>query len=156
NAILIVEFAKYREEEGDDRVTAILEACRVRLRPVLMTSAAFIMGVLPLVFSSGAGFEIRRAMGIAVFAGMLGVTTFGLVFTPVFFTFIGGLVTRMRPRKIMVPATAAMLALLFVVPVHADQWWKQFEDPVLDPLEADAREANHDVRIAVARYDQAR
>ncbi|HEX9501863.1 MAG TPA: multidrug efflux RND transporter permease subunit, partial [Thermoanaerobaculia bacterium] len=72
NAILIVEFAKHREEQGDDRVTAILEACRVRLRPVLMTSVAFIMGVLPLVFSTGAGFEIRRAMGIAVFAGMLG------------------------------------------------------------------------------------
>ena len=85
NAILIVEFAKQREEDGDSRVEAILEACRVRLRPVLMTSIAFIMGVVPLVFSSGAGSEIRQAMGIAVFAGMLGVTFFGLFLTPVFY-----------------------------------------------------------------------
>src|SRR6266699_1529837 len=102
NAILIVEFAKHREEQGADRVTAILEACRVRLRPVLMTSAAFIMGVLPLVFSTGAGFEIRRAMGIAVFAGMLGVTTFGLFLTPVFFTFIGNAVARFSKRGVLV------------------------------------------------------
>lgn len=81
------------------RVQAILEACRVRLRPVLMTSIAFIMGVLPLVFSSGAGFEIRRAMGVAVFAGMLGVTSFGLFLTPVFYTFIGRVVERLRGRR---------------------------------------------------------
>jgi multidrug efflux pump len=73
----------------------VLEACRIRLRPILMTSLAFIMGVLPLVFSSGAGFEIRRAMGIAVFAGMLGVTLFGLFLTPVFYTSIGRLVGRL-------------------------------------------------------------
>ena len=172
NAILIVEFAKYREESGDDRITAILEACRVRLRPVLMTSAAFIMGVLPLVFASGAGFEIRRAMGIAVFAGMLGVTSFGLFLTPLFFTFIGNLLERLKPRKLAIPATATLLALLIVVPAHGERasrpqspgvspgdknaWWHQFEDPVLDQLEAEARDANHDVRIAVARYDQAR
>ncbi len=158
NAILIVEFAKYREEQGDDRVTAILEACRVRLRPVLMTSAAFVMGVLPLVFASGAGFEIRRAMGIAIFAGMLGVTSFGLFLTPLFFTFIGNLVERLRPRKLAMAATAAVLALFIVVPLHAGQaqWWSQFEDPVLNQLEAQARDANHDVRIAIARYDQAR
>jgi multidrug efflux pump len=89
NAILIVEFAKQREEEGADHVTAILDACRIRLRPVLMTSVAFIMGVVPLVFASGAGFEIRQAMGIAVFAGMLGVTAFGLFLTPVFYVVIG-------------------------------------------------------------------
>jgi multidrug efflux pump len=109
NAILIVEFAKQREEAGDDRVAAILEACRVRLRPVLMTSVAFIMGVLPLVFSSGAGAEIRQAMGIAVFAGMLGVTTFGLFLTPVFFVFVGRFVARLsqRPRPMAsTPATA--------------------------------------------------
>ena len=88
NAILIVEFAKQREEQGEDRVTAILDACRVRLRPVLMTSVAFIMGVVPLVFAHGAGFEIRRAMGVAVFAGMLGVTVFGLFLTPVFYTVV--------------------------------------------------------------------
>jgi multidrug efflux pump len=85
NAILIVEFARERELQGTSAREAILEACRVRLRPVLMTSLAFIMGVIPLVFSSGPGFEIRQAMGVAVFAGMLGVTLFGLFLTPVFY-----------------------------------------------------------------------
>ena len=94
NAILIVEFARQREREGVALADAILEACRVRLRPVLMTSVAFIMGVVPLVFSSGAGFEIRQAMGIAVFAGMLGVTVFGLFLTPVFYVVVGRLVAR--------------------------------------------------------------
>jgi multidrug efflux pump len=94
NAILIVEFAKEREADGVSHVEAVLEACRIRLRPILMTSLAFIMGVVPLVFSSGAGFEIRRAMGVAVFAGMLGVTLFGLFLTPVFYTLLGRLVDR--------------------------------------------------------------
>ena len=85
NAILIVEFAREREAEGDTVLHAVLEACRLRLRPILMTSIAFIMGVAPLVFSEGAGSEMRRAMGIAVFSGMLGVTLFGLVLTPVFY-----------------------------------------------------------------------
>ena len=103
NAILIVEFAKQREEEGLSARDAILEACHIRLRPILMTSMAFIMGVVPLVFSSGAGFEIRQAMGIAVFAGMLGVTLFGLFLTPVFYIVIGRLTrsparTRVDPR----------------------------------------------------------
>jgi multidrug efflux pump len=96
NAILIVEFAREREAEGVSHVEAVLEACRIRLRPILMTSLAFIMGVVPLVFSSGAGFEIRQAMGIAVFAGMLGVTLFGLFLTPVFYTVIGRLFDRVR------------------------------------------------------------
>jgi multidrug efflux pump len=99
NAILIVEFAKQREDEGEDRVGAILDACRVRLRPVLMTSVAFIMGVVPLVFATGAGFEIRRAMGVAVFAGMLGVTAFGLFLTPVFYTVVGHLAARAPARR---------------------------------------------------------
>ena len=87
NAILIVEFAKDKQEaDGVDAVTAVLEACRLRLRPILMTSIAFIMGVWPLVSSKGAGSEMRHAMGIAVFAGMIGVTVFGLLLTPVFFT----------------------------------------------------------------------
>jgi multidrug efflux pump len=94
NAILIVEFAKDREEAGVDRLQAILDACRVRLRPVLMTSVAFIMGVIPLVLSTGAGAEIRQAMGIAVFAGMLGVTTFGLFLTPVFFIYVSRFFSR--------------------------------------------------------------
>ncbi len=87
NAILIVEFAKDKQEESQlDPVAAVLEACRLRLRPILMTSIAFIMGVWPLVSSHGAGAEMRRAMGVAVFAGMIGVTCFGLLLTPVFFT----------------------------------------------------------------------
>jgi multidrug efflux pump len=94
NAILIVEFAKQREEEWESTLDAILAACRIRLRPILMTSMAFIMGVVPLVFSSGAGFEIRQAMGIAVFAGMLGVTLFGLFLTPVFYVVITKLTHR--------------------------------------------------------------
>jgi hydrophobe/amphiphile efflux-1 (HAE1) family protein len=87
NAILIVEFAKDKQaESGVDPVSAVLEACRLRLRPILMTSIAFIMGVWPLVSSHGAGSEMRHAMGVAVFAGMIGVTVFGLLLTPVFFT----------------------------------------------------------------------
>jgi multidrug efflux pump len=85
NAILIVEFARELQLRGWGVVDAALEACRLRLRPILMTSFAFIMGVLPLVFSSGAGAEMRHAMGVAVFSGMLGVTFFGLVLTPVFY-----------------------------------------------------------------------
>ena len=99
NAILIVEFARQREHEGADRRTAILDACRIRLRPVLMTSVAFIMGVVPLVFSSGAGAEMRQAMGIAVFAGMLGVTFFGLFLTPVFYIVVEGLAARVSKRQ---------------------------------------------------------
>jgi multidrug efflux pump len=96
NAILIVEFARELHLQGKSRVEAALEACRIRLRPILMTSFAFIMGVLPLVFSSGAGAEMRHAMGVAVFSGMLGVTFFGLVLTPVFYVVIQGLVERKR------------------------------------------------------------
>jgi hydrophobe/amphiphile efflux-1 (HAE1) family protein len=94
NAILIVEFARELHIQGKSRVEAALEACRIRLRPILMTSFAFIMGVLPLVFSSGAGAEMRHAMGVAVFSGMLGVTFFGLVLTPVFYVVLQGLVER--------------------------------------------------------------
>jgi gold/copper resistance efflux pump len=83
NAILIVEFARQREAEGASAREAILDACRLRLRPVLMTSLAFIMGVVPLAMATGAGAEMRQAMGVAVFAGMLGVTVFGLFLTPV-------------------------------------------------------------------------
>ena len=88
NAILIVEFARELEKQGRSIVDAALEACRLRLRPILMTSFAFIMGVVPLVFASGAGSEVRQVMGITVFAGMLGVTFFGLFFTPVFYVLI--------------------------------------------------------------------
>ncbi len=88
NAILIVEFAKMRREAGEDRVQAALDACTLRLRPIVMTSLAFILGVVPLILSAGAGAEMRRTLGITVFSGMLGVTIFGLVLTPVFFVVI--------------------------------------------------------------------
>ncbi len=94
NAILIVEFARELHLQGRSAVDAALEAARIRLRPILMTSLAFIMGVLPLVFSSGAGAEMRHAMGVAVFSGMLGVTFFGLVLTPVFYVVLQRLLER--------------------------------------------------------------
>jgi multidrug efflux pump len=99
NAILIVEFAKDKQQEGLGPLAAVLEACRLRLRPILMTSFAFIMGVVPLVFSSGAGAEMRHAMGVAVFSGMLGVTFFGLLLTPVFYVLIRNFVERGEARK---------------------------------------------------------
>jgi HAE1 family hydrophobic/amphiphilic exporter-1 len=88
NAILIVEFAKQAEERGSDRWDAAVEAARTRLRPILMTSFAFILGVVPLVLATGAGAEMRQALGTAVFFGMLGVTLFGLLFTPVFYVLV--------------------------------------------------------------------
>ncbi len=99
NAILIVEFARDLEHQGRSIVEAALEACHLRLRPILMTSIAFIMGVLPLVFSSGAGSEMRHAMGVAVFAGMLGVTLFGLFLTPVFYVLLRTLAVRLERRR---------------------------------------------------------
>ena len=109
NSILIVEFARQRENEGVPRRAAIVEACRVRLRPVLMTSLAFIMGVVPLVLATGPGAEVRRAMGVAVFAGMLGVTLFGLVLTPVFYVVVQGLAAKLSRRKRAdVPREAAL------------------------------------------------
>jgi multidrug efflux pump len=85
NAILIVEFAKQSQDAGVPRREATIEACRLRLRPILMTSFAFIFGVLPLVIAEGAGAEMRRSLGTAVFSGMLGVTAFGIFLTPVFY-----------------------------------------------------------------------
>lgn len=91
NAILIVEFARDLERAGRGTLEAAVEACHLRLRPILMTSFAFIAGVLPLVFASGAGSEVRHVMGVTVFFGMLGVTFFGLFFTPVFYVAIRNL-----------------------------------------------------------------
>lgn len=96
NAILIVEFARELEHQGRDIVTAAIEASRLRLRPIVMTSVAFIAGVTPLVFSSGAGAEVRQATGITVFAGMIGVTVFGLFLTPVFYVALRKLAERMK------------------------------------------------------------
>ncbi len=94
NAILIVEFARDLERQGHDRYHAALEAAKIRLRPILMTSFAFIMGVVPLILAAGAGAEMRRVMGIAVFSGMLGVTFLGLLFTPLFYVLVRGIATR--------------------------------------------------------------
>jgi multidrug efflux pump len=99
NAILIVEFARELEDNGRTIVEAALEACRLRLRPIIMTSIAFIMGVLPLVFSHGPGSEMRHAMGVAVFGGMLGVTFFGLFLTPVFYVLLRMLAKRFAKAK---------------------------------------------------------
>jgi multidrug efflux pump len=107
NAILIVEFARDAEVHGASTLRAILKAAHLRLRPILMTSFAFIMGVIPLVLSSGAGAEMRHAMGVAVFSGMLGVTLFGLVLTPVFYY----LVRRLRRRDARSAAAPALNAV---------------------------------------------
>jgi multidrug efflux pump len=107
NAILIVEFAREKQlQEGMNRVDAVLEACRLRLRPILMTSLAFTMGVIPLVLSTGAGSEMRRAIGVAVFFGMLGVTAFGLVLTPVFYVVVQRFVEGREIKKS--PANAGL------------------------------------------------
>jgi multidrug efflux pump len=99
NAILIVEFARELEQQGRGIVEAAVEACRLRLRPILMTSFAFIAGVLPLVFAGGAGAEVRHVMGVTVFFGMLGVTFFGLFFTPVFYVVIRRMVENRKARR---------------------------------------------------------
>jgi hydrophobe/amphiphile efflux-1 (HAE1) family protein len=103
NAILIVEFARHAESEGKSPIEAVVEACRLRLRPILMTSFAFILGVVPLMIATGPGAEMRQALGTAVFAGMLGVTFFGLFLTPVFYVAIRLAVKRLRPRPATVP-----------------------------------------------------
>ncbi len=99
NAILIVEFARQLEDQGRDRVTAAVEASQMRLRPILMTSLAFTLGVVPLYIASGAGAELRVALGTAVFWGMIGVTLFGLLFTPVFYVVIRKLASRREVAK---------------------------------------------------------
>jgi multidrug efflux pump len=111
NAILIVEFARERQHEGMSRHEAVLEAAKLRLRPILMTSFAFIMGVVPLVTSHGAGAEMRHAMGVAVFSGMLGVTIFGLIYTPLFYVLIRALVERREARAAERAAARALPAL---------------------------------------------
>src|SRR6202453_3901799 len=124
NAILIVEFAKRKQDEGFSPFDAAIEACRLRLRPILMTSIAFIAGVFPLVVSSGAVAEMRQAMGIAVFSGMIGVTLFGLFLTPVFYVTLMKLGSHKKPAttpeaKNILPGSSAAatgivtIALLF-------------------------------------------
>jgi multidrug efflux pump subunit AcrB len=100
NAILIVEYAKAQHEEGADTYRATLAACHLRLRPIMMTSFAFILGVVPLVVAVGAGAEMRRTLGTAVFSGMLGVTLFGIFLTPVFYYVIQRLSEWRKPRVV--------------------------------------------------------
>nr|WP_315255201.1 multidrug efflux RND transporter permease subunit [uncultured Duganella sp.] len=119
NAILIVEFARELEMAGMSTMQAVIEACRLRLRPILMTSLAFIMGVIPLVLSTGAGAEMRHAMGISVFFGMLGVTLFGLFLTPLFYVLVRAL-SKGRPLRSAAPHAAPAL-----VPHHPE--FKQTE-----------------------------
>jgi hydrophobe/amphiphile efflux-1 (HAE1) family protein len=107
NAILIVEFAKQLEDRGNSRSTAAAEAARLRLRPILMTSLAFIFGVVPLVWAVGAGAELRQTLGTAVFAGMIGVTAFGLIFTPAFYVICRWLAERLSRRGTGTAASAS-------------------------------------------------
>ena len=121
NAILIVEFARDRQAEGQSLFAATVEAARVRLRPIIMTSFAFILGVLPLVLATGAGAEMRRTLGTAVFAGMVGVTLFGIYMTPVFFYVVRGLSGQGKPRPAastphLVPANSNHVNHSFVAP----------------------------------------
>ncbi len=131
NAILIVEFAKIKQDEGMTPFAAAIEACRLRLRPILMTSIAFIAGVFPLVVAHGAGAEMRQAMGIAVFSGMIGVTLFGLFLTPVFYVTLMKLGLRKKPAaqsSHVLPGSSAAatgivtIALLFSI-VSAKASW---------------------------------
>jgi len=107
NAILIVEFARQLHEEGHDARSAAIEASRLRLRPILMTSLAFILGVVPLVIARGAGAELRWSLGITVFSGMIGVTLFGIFLTPVFYEKLTGVGDRWRARRLESEATEA-------------------------------------------------
>jgi multidrug efflux pump len=117
NAILVVEFAQQLHKEGKPRLEAALEASRLRLRPILMTSFAFIIGVVPLIIATGAGSEMRRSLGTAVFSGMIGVTLFGIFLTPVFFYVIQGfgdrpLVATVRWQRITSPVAGGLLGLV--------------------------------------------
>ncbi len=128
NAILIVEFAKHNQDHGKSPVDAAIEASRLRLRPILMTSIAFIAGVFPLVKSHGAGSEMRQAMGVAVFSGMIGVTLFGLFLTPVFYVMLMKLGLKKKPAPVSehkgpalgaAGAAAALVLLLAILPAKA-------------------------------------
>ena len=207
NAILIVEFAKRKQDEGLTPFDAAVEACKLRLRPILMTSIAFIAGVFPLVVASGAGAEMRQAMGIAVFSGMIGVTLFGLFLTPVFYVTLMKLGSQKKPAttpeaKNILPGSSAAatgivtIAMLFTIVsakanwstvgpdyktpsnsvpanykavelgnwkegrpldnVPKGNWWEIFGDTNLNALEAQALQANQQLKAAVARVDEAR
>jgi multidrug efflux pump len=124
NAILIVEFAKHKVEEGGlPRREATLEACQLRLRPILMTSFAFILGVAPLIVGHGAGAEMRRVLGVAVFSGMLGVTLFGIFLTPVFFYVIEGLLQAPLFSSARLRGVGVVLLYVLAVLTLGLPWW---------------------------------
>jgi len=201
NAVLVVEFARQLQDKGLNRFDAVLEAARLRLRPILMTSLAFTAGVFPLMIAAGAGSELRRAIGTATFWGMLGVTAFGIFLTPVFYVVLRRLAgERSRPTPPTTqphgpsgspgPANTALLlaATLTLIglsgctvgpdyhtpatpmptafthargqPFTTDpadiEWWRQFQDPLLENLIQTALTGNHDLRIATARLQEAR
>ena len=120
NAILIVEFAKVKFDAGEPAFQATLEACRTRLRPIIMTSFAFILGVVPLMLAKGAGAEMRRVLGTAVFSGMLGVTLFGIFLTPVFFYVLRWFTERWEERHPPRPLLNPEHAMPPAVPEHAE------------------------------------
>ncbi len=126
NAILIVEFAKRRRDDGVDRRTAVLEACKLRFRPILMTSVAFILGTLPLVLAKGAGAEMRHVLGTAVFGGMIGVTAFGIFLTPVFFVLVDRFTSSRLYRHPWIAKASNggqyMLGFRFVRPMARRAW----------------------------------
>ncbi|MBL8860822.1 MAG: multidrug efflux RND transporter permease subunit [Planctomycetes bacterium] len=211
NAILIVEFAKVKQDEGLDPASAAIEAAKLRLRPILMTSIAFIAGVFPLVISEGAGSEMRRAMGVAVFAGMIGVTFFGLLLTPLFYALLlrigwkrstsardepapvpprvdgeggahglpqaaGGAAAVLVLSSLLLagcaavgpdyqrPETAAVSAPDWrdapdlppsAAEIPRGAWWRVFDDAGLDALQERVAAANHDLKAALARIEQA-
>jgi len=130
NAILIVEFARDLELHGEETVPAAIHAARLRLRPILMTSFAFIMGTVPLVFSEGAGHEMRQAMGVAVFYGMLGVTFFGLLLTPVFYVILRALEKFVSPRGGGKPRSHGEVAAL------NDPFAEEEREPMRETVEA--------------------
>ena len=118
NAILIVEFAKQKQDAGLDRFQAAIEASRLRLRPILMTAFSFILGVIPLVAATGAGAEMRQALGTVVFGGMLGVTLFGIFMTPVFYVLIQGLTEK---RKKNDAQQSIKMKKILIINVHPDK-----------------------------------
>jgi NodT family efflux transporter outer membrane factor (OMF) lipoprotein len=122
NAILIVEFARTAQETGQDRFSAVLEACRLRLRPILMTSFAFILGVIPMVLAEGPGAEMRQALGTSVFSGMLGVTCFGLLLTPVFYVVIRWVIERKHSPPIPQPQASRVMLMVLLVTGLLGMW----------------------------------
>jgi NodT family efflux transporter outer membrane factor (OMF) lipoprotein len=136
NAVLIVEFAKQQEDQGKDRFAAAVESARLRLRPILMTSFAFILGVLPLARATGPGAEMRRTLGTAVFTGMLGVTILGLFMTPVFYVVIRGVVTRRRRQAVVTAAAIVALAGLGAGLSGCMLAGRDYESPAVDVPDA--------------------